>query len=1685
MNRSAVLRWRSHLAMVLTFTLIATTMTLLGTSSARAATPITFSGTELLGIPTDTSIAINVVPDSNVTITYDYGTTSGVYTQSTTPSAALASTAHETVISGLNPNTRYFYRMRYQVSGESDWTSRAEHSFHTARSSGEEFVFTITTDSHLGMMGSAAVYEATTLNIEGDQPDLHFDLGDTVITNGETNQAGVDSAYLAQRPYMGNYGHSTPLFVTPGNHENEEGWNFDDTPFSLALGSIEGRKAFIPTPSPAAGGFYTTDTSTNPNIGGDGYTEAYYAWEWGDALFVVINPFHATMTNPYGTTAGEGGDDPASGDQWNWTLGDAQYWWLRSTLENSDAPFKFVFSHHVTGGQLVTGGSAGAPEYVRGGAAAADYFEWGGYDETDTYVFDTMRPGWGKPIHQLFVDEGVTAYYHGHDHQYAHEITDGVVYQEVPSASMTGSGFNLYSETDPETITVLPNSGHIRVTVNPSTGIATSEYVRSDTIPGSNGVISDTYTMAADEPETPGWLYRVNTGAGTIDMGAEPDFLGLTSGTPDAIPGLTISGDFAAEVTVTDTIDMGGVDPGLPMELFQSLMRTSATSGDVINFDFDVPDGDYEVRLHWAEHNSSIGAGQRLFDVALEGTTVLNDYDIFVESGGEDTAVTESLPVTVDDGTLNLSITQQTSVAIIRGIEILEGAGPDETPPVITLNGAAEMWVELDDTFVDPGATAYDNVDGSVAVVVGGDTVDTSTLDDYTITYNAVDSAGNPAIQVTRIVHVVEAVDVIYRVNAGGDTLTATAGPDFTGVTGDGTSGGITVSGTTSNSTTNAVDLSGVSLDLSPADAASLFQSTLYTTDAMSFAFGVGNGNYTVKLHLIEQQSSFGVGDRVFDVAFEGAVLLDDFDVFAAVGGTMVAHTETVPVTVADGELNIDFTNIESYANIRGIEVLSSDAVDETPPVITLNGAAEMWVEQDTVFTDPGATAYDNVDGSVPVVVGGDAVDTAVIDDYVITYDAVDAAGNPAVQATRTVHVIAPTGIVYRVNAGGDTLPSTYGPEFVGIGGDGTSGGITVSGTATNSTSETVDLSGVSLDLVSADAEDLFQTTLYSETDMSWAFDVDNGTYEVKLHLIEQQADFVAGDRVVDISLEGTLRLDNLDVYVASGGTMVAHTETVGVNVTDGELNIDFSSVVSYPNIRGIEITEIEDDEAPVITLIGDDPLTHEAGDPFTDPGATVTDNVDPTTTITGVSTVDADTPGDYTITYNHTDVAGNAATEVVRDVEVVDTTTPVITLVGANPMYVLQGATFTDPGATATDIVDGDLTGYIVVGGDTVITATIGDYLITYNVSDTAGNAATEVTRTVTVTEDLPPEITLLGDNPQVIEVGSAYVEAGATATDYEDGDLTSSIIIDASAVDTSQVGDYPVEYSVIDSFSNETIVTRTVEVVDTTAPVITLLGDNPLTHDVGDPFTDPGATVTDNVDPTTTISGVSTVDPNVVGSYTITYDYTDAAGNAATTVVRNVSVEDTAPPPSFTDDDGSIFEDDIEWLADMEITKGCNPPVNDMFCPNDPTTRGQMAAFFHRALGTLITINPDDVLTFKDTTGSVFANDIEWLSATGITKGCNPPINDMYCPNDLVTRGQMAAFVRRAFGDMIPAPASSGITFTDTGNSVFAADIQWLADTGITKGCAADKFCPEANVTRGEMAAFFRRAFTAAGLS
>ncbi|MGA7281705.1 MAG: S-layer homology domain-containing protein, partial [Acidimicrobiia bacterium] len=146
---------------------------------------------------------------------------------------------------------------------------------------------------------------------------------------------------------------------------------------------------------------------------------------------------------------------------------------------------------------------------------------------------------------------------------------------------------------------------------------------------------------------------------------------------------------------------------------------------------------------------------------------------------------------------------------------------------------------------------------------------------------------------------------------------------------------------------------------------------------------------------------------------------------------------------------------------------------------------------------------------------------------------------------------------------------------------------------------------------------------------------------------------------------------------------------------------------------------------------------------------------------------------------------------------------------------------------------------------------------------------------------------------------------------------------------------------------------------------------------------------------------------------------------------------------------------------------------PANDRYCPDRVVTRGQMAAFLSRALHLPATTTD----YFNDDNGHLFENAINQLAAAGITQGCNPPANSHFCPDRDMTRGQMAAMLARAFH----YSPSTFDRFTDDNGHLFENAIQAIAAQGVTVGCnppANTHFCPDQKVTRDQMATFLTRA-------
>jgi hypothetical protein len=323
-----------------------------------------------------------------------------------------------------------------------------------------------------------------------------IDLGDTFMSEKVSNAKYDDivGRYLELRSYFSLISHSVPLFLVIGNHDGEQGRSLNGTANNITVWATNLRKLYYPNPIPD--NFYTGNTIIEDFVG---LPQDYYAWEWGDALFIVLDPYRYTIP--------KSGKSP---DGWEWTLGRNQYDWFRQTLENSESKFKFVFSHHLVGGST----------NARGGIEFAKYYEWGGLNKDGSWGFDENRPGWGKPIHQLMVENKVSIFFHGHDHFFDKQDLDGIVYQLVPQPSHESNGKPSQAlEYGYTGGIILPPAGHIRATISGSKVIV--DYVQA-LLPKNerdghiNGEVAYSYIVVNDSsPKSK--LYDIN-GDGIIDL---------------------------------------------------------------------------------------------------------------------------------------------------------------------------------------------------------------------------------------------------------------------------------------------------------------------------------------------------------------------------------------------------------------------------------------------------------------------------------------------------------------------------------------------------------------------------------------------------------------------------------------------------------------------------------------------------------------------------------------------------------------------------------------------------------------------------------------------------------------------------------------------------------------------------------------------------------------------------------------------------------------------------------------------------------------------------------------------------------------------------------------------------------------------------------------------------------------
>ncbi len=358
------------------------------------------------------------------------------------------------------------------------------------------------------------------------------------------------------------------------------------------------------------------------------------------------------------------------------------------------------------------------------------------------------------------------------------------------------------------------------------------------------------------------------------------------------------------------------------------------------------------------------------------------------------------------------------------------------------------------------------------------------------------------------------------------------------------------------------------------------------------------------------------------------------------------------------------------------------------------------------------------------------------------------------------------------------------------------------------------------------------------------------------------------------------------------GTTIVATTTDPLSYTTPGTYTIDWTYTDSAGNTstQPQTVVLLEDTTAPVPDAPSLPTVTGTCSATVTDV-PTASDNCDGENIVgTTGDALTYTTPGTDTITWTFTDAEGNASTQT-QSVVVIDNTPPTLTVNGPSSVTVECHTSYTDAGASASDNCAGDLTGSITVNNPVNVNVP-GTYTVTYSVTDGA-NPVT-ATRTVNVVDTHAPTVALNGPSSVTVECHAAFNDPGVTASDTCDGNVT---VTTSGGLNVNVPGTYTVTYTAADDSGNTASVSRTVVVVDTTAPVITLAGANPMTVECHTAYVEPGATAADACDSSVPVNVSGVVNVNVPGTYTRTYTATDDSGNT-TTRTRTVNVVDTTAP-------------------------------------------------------------------------------------------------------------------------------------------------------------------------------------------
>jgi hypothetical protein len=570
------------------------------------------------------------------------------------------------------------------------------------------------------------------------------------------------------------------------------------------------------------------------------------------------------------------------------------------------------------------------------------------------------------------------------------------------------------------------------------------------------------------------------------------------------------------------------------------LVYQSQRFASSFSYTLKIPNGSYTATLKFAELYYTT-AGSRAFNVAINGTSVLTNFDIVAQAGGGLKAIDKTIAVTVSAGQMTIQFTSGSAdIPVVNAIdiEIDSGIVVKVSPATVTLGASQAQQFSATVT-----GTANTAVTWSINPAVG--TISSTGLytapassPGQTVTITA-KSVADPTKSGTATTTLAATSFLPIRVDSG--AVTSYTDPSGNAWSADtGFSGGSTFSVTTAIANTTTP---------------TLYQSLRYG-NGFSYQFTVPNGTYSATLKFAETYYTTA-GSRVFNVSINGTAVLTNFDIVAQAGGAFKALDKTFSVPVSAGQITIQFatgTADQPVVNAIDIETSSGIAVTVAPPTATLGASQTQQFTATVTGTANGAVTWSINPAVGTISTTGLYTAPASSTGQTVTVTATSVA-DPTKSGTAAVTLIATVFSPVRVDSG---AASSYTDPSGNVwsADTGFTGGSVFSTThaITNTTTQT-----------------LYQSARYGNT-FSYQFAVPNATYTVNLKFAETYYT-TAGSRVFNVSINGSSVLANFDILSQAGGAFKAIDKSFSVPVSNGQIKIQFTTgTADLPLINAVEI---------------------------------------------------------------------------------------------------------------------------------------------------------------------------------------------------------------------------------------------------------------------------------------------------------------------------------------------------------------------------------------------------------------------------------------------------------------------------------------------------------------------------------